>query len=451
MQITVNEPAKSVPVIAQADVCVVGGSCTGVFAAVRAARLGLDVVIVEAHNCFGGVATNAMVNIWHSLYNLDEKQQIIAGLTEETITRLQSRNAVDVKRPPNWLEHYILNTEELKIELDEMVTRHCIKPYLHTLFVAPYVNPESGALEGVIVENKDGRGVILAKRFIDASGDGDLAARLQLETYYAPHLQPGTTCAKISNLHEVENFAQLYEEHRSEYNLPETFIWSSRVPGQPNVHMLAASRVSLNMSNAQQLTEAEIEGRRQVRAMLDLIKRKYPDANTTLLQLSSRIGVRETRHVRCLYRIPGQELLSDMRYPDAIANGTYESDIHHTDKSGITFRYLWGLEQLARPGKPAIETRWRPPLDPEPTYYQIPYRSMVPLNSPYPNLIVAGRMLDADEMAHGAIRVMVNMNQVGEAAGVAAYLSLHHNQAYADVDAQTLRKTLAAGGSAVVG
>ncbi|HCG34774.1 MAG TPA: FAD-dependent oxidoreductase, partial [Clostridiales bacterium] len=79
------EPAKQIKVCADVDVCVIGGSCTGVFAAIRAARLGAKVAIVEKQNCFGGVATNGLVNIWHSLYDIGNKNQIIAGLTEEMI------------------------------------------------------------------------------------------------------------------------------------------------------------------------------------------------------------------------------------------------------------------------------------------------------------------------------------------------------------------------------
>lgn len=76
------------------DICVLGGSCTGVFAAVRAARLGARVAIVEKQNAFGGVATNAFVNIWHSLKDAEFKREIIAGLTAEVIDRLSARDAV---------------------------------------------------------------------------------------------------------------------------------------------------------------------------------------------------------------------------------------------------------------------------------------------------------------------------------------------------------------------
>lgn len=444
---TITEEAKTSPVIYEADLCVVGGSCTGVFAAVRAARLGLKVAIVEGHNCFGGVATNAMVNIWHSLHDIDGKEQIIAGLTEEVIDRLRRRDAV-IENPDRPSGAFMMNTEELKIELDEIITNHKIKPFLHTLFVAPYV--QDSELKGIIVENKDGRGAILAKVFVDATGDGDLAARLGLETYYANHLQPGTTCAKISNLDKVEKFSQLYRENREEYQLPETFIWNGRIPGKDDVFMLAATRVSLNMSSAEQLTAAEIEGRRQVRAIIDLVNKSQPEANVNLLQLPARIGVRETRHVRCRQTLIGEKIMSGQRFPDAIANGTYPSDLHHTDKSGITFRYLDGSQRISRPAQETEVSRWREPLTEEPKFYQISYQSMVPADNAYPNLIVAGRMIDADEMAHAAIRVMVNMNQTGEAAGVAAYLALNSNRSFSEVNPDTLRKTLEKGGSAII-
>ncbi|MDF2726352.1 MAG: dependent oxidoreductase, partial [Paenibacillus sp.] len=357
MEKWIEESAK-LPVIHEADLCVLGGSCTGVFAAVRAARLGLKAVIVEVHNCFGGVAANALVNIWHSLHSTDHSRQVISGLTEEILTRLAKRNAVVVKEG-SISSAFTLNTEELKIELDELVVESGVKPYLHTLFVAPYVR--NGELAGAVVENKDGRGVIKAKAFVDATGDADLAARLGLETYGSNQLQPGTTCVKLANLDQLSgkkiSFSDLYLKHREEYALPETFIWSCKVPGeQLSVSMLAGTRVRGDLSGADALTAGEIEGRRQVRAMVDMIRKYGEGAAPTIVGLPSRIGVRETRHVRCLHQITGDELLYGIHYEDAIANGTYPSDLHHQDREGITFRYLNGEQKLSRPGKETVKS-----------------------------------------------------------------------------------------------
>ena len=53
------------------DVVVIGGSCTGVFAAIRAAEAGCRVALVEMSGGFGGTATQGLVPIWHTLYSSD--------------------------------------------------------------------------------------------------------------------------------------------------------------------------------------------------------------------------------------------------------------------------------------------------------------------------------------------------------------------------------------------
>ena len=60
---TIREPERAIPVVHETDIAVIGGSCTGVFAAVRAARPGMRVAIVEQQNCFGGMATAGAVNV----------------------------------------------------------------------------------------------------------------------------------------------------------------------------------------------------------------------------------------------------------------------------------------------------------------------------------------------------------------------------------------------------
>src|SRR5580658_9668789 len=130
---TVHESARDVPVIHEADVCVLGGSCTGLFAAVRAARLGASVVLVEKQNCFGGMATLAMVNVWHSLLDIRYEHQIIRGLTAEVCARLEKRNAIQHFKK-NESFGFTFNSEELKIELDELAKESRIKVCLHTFF-----------------------------------------------------------------------------------------------------------------------------------------------------------------------------------------------------------------------------------------------------------------------------------------------------------------------------
>ena len=444
------EPSRTIPIIHEADLCVLGGSCTGLFAAVRAARLGARVVIVEKDNCFGGIATTALVNVWHSLWDTEGRRQIISGLTEEVLERLERRGALERGKVTDPSVGFTFNSEELKIDLDEVAREAGLKIYFHTMFVLPHLDSDD-RLDAVIVENKSGRGAIRAKHFIDATGDGDVAARLGCPTYFANHLQPATACARFSNWSSLggADYASLIREHGAAFDLPQGFAWGGRVPGS-EVYMMAATRVyGINPAEADDLTLGEIEGRRQVRAIQDIIRQHVPTSKLSLEALPARLGLRESRHVRSALQLKGEDILSGRRFDDAIAQGSYRVDIHHQDKPGITLRYLDGTEACHVPGKPTASGRWRAATPENPTFYQVPYRSMLPQGG-FENLIVAGRMIDMDPVAHAAVRVMVNMNQTGEAAGVAAALALRAGKGFPHVDPADLRRELAAGGSILV-
>jgi hypothetical protein len=449
--LTITEKAKDIPVIFDADVCVVGGSCTGVFAAVRAARLGAKVAVIEKQNAFGGVAASAFVNIWHSVMDIDFKDRIISGLTMETIERLAGRGAVifGSERENN---AFRLNTEELKIELDKYIEENHIKPFLCTFFCAPYI--QSGELRGVFVENKSGRGVITASVFIDASGDGDLCSRLGIGTYVHDYIQPPSATAKLYGLGKAvgSKAEKLIYEHRREYGLPEDWGWSAKIPEMPELSFSAETHVfGLNCADGDGITQAEIEGRRQVRAVCDLL-RKYSSAEISpaIAALPSGIGIRETRHISCLHRLTQREILYGVKFDDAIANGTYCVDLHLSDRPGILVRFLDGRETYSRFGYPTEKRRWRTDAGVYPKYYQIPYRSLLPDDRRFKNIVIAGRSIDADEGAFGAVRVMVNTNQMGEAAGTAAYLALDSGTSLQDIDTDKLRYLLKSGGSAVM-
>ncbi len=435
---------EDVKVVDEADLCVLGGSCTGVFAAVRAARLGAKVVIVEKQNHFGGVAP--IVCTWHSLADTEHMRPIIAGLTLETIERLRRRDAVRYTSdsPDRGSE---FRPGELKVVLDELVLEHRITPRLHTMFTAPLV--EEGRLTGVVIEDKSGRGIIRARAFVDATGDGDLCARLGLEQYRYEALLPPTTCAFLDRWPaEWIDIGAEVAHHGKQYGLAEGFAWGGVMPGT-DVFMLAGTRVTdVDCSNAADLTKAEIEGRRQVRAIIDMLRGTRPDCPVVLHDFPASIGIRDSRHIRCQAQLSGDDVLAGTRFNDAIANGSYRVDTHHQQRPGITFLYLDGRSLYARPGFPAETGRWREPTAANPTFYQVPLRSLIP--GRFDNLILAGRMLDADRIAFSAVRVMVNTNQMGEAAGVAAYLSLSSGKPMAQIDPRQVRSLLTQGGSIII-
>lgn len=446
---TIQEPARSIPVVHECDICVIGGSCTGLFAAVRAARLGARVAVIEKQNCFGGMATGALVLVWHRLADTEGRLPIIGGLTAEVLERLRKRDAVS---PATTLSTaFWLNTEELKIELDELAMEHSLMPFLHTFYCAPVMDDDR--ITAVVVENKSGRQAIRAAQFIDATGDGDLAFDLGLPGHELEQFQPPTTCAKLYGMHTLGDFdwTAAIRDHGEEFGLEPDWGWGDPIHGMPELQFRADCHVfGLDTTDAQQLSQAEIEGRRKIRAMMDVLRKYGPeDSAVHLADLASTLGIRETRRLCASYRLTGDDLLSGRRFEDAVANGSYPVDIHHADGAGITFRYLDGTERvIPERGKPGIEGRWRDPMPTNPTFYQVPFRSL--LQEHVPNLMLAGRMLDADKIAFSAVRVMVNTNQTGEAAGVAAWMALDQGIPVQQVDPVSLRQTLADGGSVIL-
>lgn len=117
-------------------------------------------------------------------------------------------------------------------------------------------------------------------------------------------------------------------------------------------------------------------------------------------------------------------LLLGETYPDTVMRGTYRIDIHHQTDNGITFKYLDGrCETFYGKGTGAVYGNWREEMGLSgdcAKFYSLPFSVLV--QERYANFIPVGRMLNADEGAFGALRVMVNLNQLGEAAGIAAAL-----------------------------
>ncbi|OPZ81407.1 MAG: FAD dependent oxidoreductase [bacterium ADurb.Bin429] len=361
------------------------------------------------------------------------------------LARLETRGAMQ----PFMRHGYQMNCAALILELDALAREHpTIRPFLHTKFVAPIMG-DDGRVTHAVIEDKTGRRAIAARVFIDASGDGDLVARMGLPTVTRTVLQPPTACVYLTGLDAVAaqnpEFRLQHEVFDPRYPeaLPPGFLWSSRVPGAPGLTMVAGTRVhGANCADADQLTHAEVESRRQIQAMLDLLHRRVPGGeNVQPVALPAYIGIRETRHAVCRYRLTETDVLEGARFPDAIANGTYQIDIHHGAGAGITFRFLNGIEQHHVPGQPVVTGRWRDERETDPTFYQVPYRCLVPADAR--NVLIAGRCIDTDQGAHGAVRVMVNTNQMGEAAGLAAALACETGVDAANVDTAALRRAMA--------
>ena len=448
------EPSREIPVINEVDIVVVGGGCTGVFAAIRAARLGAKVALIEASGAFGGAATNGFVCVWHTLYNTKFNKQIISGLTEEVIERMKRiPHGIRILLPSDDEKHifrkstyanYHLNTEEMKIELDTMLTEAGVIPYLHTMYTAPYVN--DGELCGVIVENRSGRGAILAKQFIDASADGFLGADMGMKVYRHETLQPATTAARVIGWDKLSNPREVLAKNQERIGCRPG--WDDQLADVTQVQNWFKSNVLEDCSIADKLTKAEIIGRIQIRRMLEILREEDPAAkDLALIALSSTIGIRETRQLSCSYQTTVDDICYGRKFDDAIAYCAYPVDIHHKDLM-TSYRFLDGTEEITEPGNIKRTVRWREETEDMPTYWQFPYRSMLPEN--IPNLLICGRAIDADKGALAAARVMISLNQTGEAAGVAAYEALTSNRSVQNIDFKAMRQKMKQGGSIVI-
>lgn len=445
----ITEPAKKIPIIYTADICVIGGSATGVFAAVRAARLGAKVVLIEKQNCFGGVATSGLVNIWHTYLDAKREKQIIAGLSQEITDRVELLNGGDGDAHGS----HTFNPNELKIELDCMVNESGIKFYLHTYYAG--IMCDGNKIKAIYVENKDGRGAICADFFIDATGDGDLARDLGINSYTHANIQPPSACFLMQGNVDGINVTTMIRRYGKEFGIEEDWGWSHSVPRCGSVSMRADTHVfGLMCNDADDLTKAEIEGRRKMRALVEMLN-KYGKRNEkyNILSTCSYIGIRETVHYETKYQANELSLMTGEKFDDVILNGTYGVDVHHADK-GITFKYFDGTYHTEFADGSSVSGNWRDEKNissdtPIPTYYQLPFKCLV--GEKYENFIAAGRMINADIGAFGALRVMVNLNQIGEAAGVGAYLCLNQNKTIQNINGVDVAKTLSKGGSANLG
>ena len=446
----ISIPAEEVKVAAEADVCVIGGSCTGVFAAVRAARLGARVVLVEKQNRLGGTATCGLVSMWHSLFDTAGTQRIIGGLTFEMLERLERHRGIGEFRKPSPEYGVRLNSELLTLELDALVEEQPgIRLFLQTSF-SRAVMRAPGEIDAIIAENNSGRFAIRARQFIDASGDGLLCREAGCAMHRPERFQPPTSCARFEGWETLGdfNFGNAVQRFRAKYpELPCGYWWGMKVPNS-SIYMLAGTRVlRYDPETPDAVTRAELESRRQLRAVLEMVRAEYPENRLSLQTLPSAIGIREGLHIDSAARLKGADMLAGTRFTDAIGNGTYPVDIHSDGDDGISFRRLDGEMVTYGGGLPPRRERWLPEGEILP-FYQFTLGSLIPVGMR--NLISAGRMLDADAEAFGAVRVMVNLNQCGEAAGVAAAQSLDSGSGIAAVDCGKVRELLAAGGSIVI-
>jgi hypothetical protein len=451
-----------VPLEERADVLVVGGGSAGIAAATAAARNGARTVLVERYGFLGGTSTAGLVGPFMTSYSADGKEPVVGGIFQEVVDRMAATGgAIDPGKTEGgekWAAYIKLghahvtpvHPEALKVAAMETVAEAGVKLMLHTAFV-DVVRPDPPAagdrLEGIVVLTKAGLRALPATVLIDCSADADVAVRagvpVQLGRESDGRMMPATMFFRIGSVDDdrVEAFARehetlhpgerLYEcivqeaRGRGQFPVPREYLNIYREP-EPGVWRANITRLhDIDGTNPEDLTRAEVEGRRQVMKVFAFMRERCPGLEgARLLEVAAQIGIRETRRIHGLYTLTGEDVLRGTRFDDAIARCAYPIDIH--DPTGTRGK-LVGLESAG--------------------WYEIPYRCLVPVR--VDNLLVAGRCLSATHEGAASARVIPPVYAMGQAAGTAAAICARERLRPRDLDGRRLRETLRGQGALV--
>lgn len=408
------------------DVAVIGGGFSGVAAALAAARQGSKVVLIEKSNCLGGAAVNCLVNpfMQYSTEIDGKKTDLAAGIFKTICEKLKERNAYS---------NYSFLEEELKMILNDMVEKAGVKLIYHAYIFK--VDKAGEHINSVSFATKSGEMTVKADCFIDATGDATVAylagcpTRLGRET---DHLcQPMTLCFRLGNVDTEKFFKskktldEKYKEALKSGKLmnPREDILVFKTPIENVLHFNTTRVVKKNPTSPEEVTEAEILGRKQVFEIYNFMK-EYADGleNSFLMSTAQEIGVRESRMIDGDYILTEDDCKGCRKFDDAVVACNYDIDIHNPEGSGTSHYYFKKGE-----------------------YYTIPYRSLIPKKAD--NLLVAGRCISSDHSAQASYRIMPTVCCIGEAAGCAAGLAVTANTNVRNVDFKMIQKVLKENGA----
>jgi hypothetical protein len=409
------------------DVVVAGGGSAGVAAAAAAARSGARTLLVEAAGFLGGASTLRNVLTYCGLYTLGPKPRpAVGGIAQEVLTGLRALGALT--GPKRFRGVFVVfDPEAVKRVLDDLALQAGVDVLLHALLID--AERDGDTIRSVGIQDRSGSRVIEARAFVDASGDGDLAYFAGASTRYGNHgvINMGTLGTRFGGIpREVPVSAARWSEairaakRRGAPHLSKETGLVVRLPISGDVVAYLVGE-EYDARDAASIGAAEMRGRRQAWAYLEVIRGIPGHANAYLVSTGPEIGTRESRHIDALYQVTAEDLRSGARFPDCIALGAWASEFHDSATLDSSFE------------KPASET------------YDIPLRAL--LSRDVSNLFAAGRTADGDRIAGASLRVMGTAFATGQAAGVAAA----HCAATGGVAAEEVRKALAAQGALLDG
>lgn len=430
----------STPVEDAGDVLVVGSGSAGFAAAIAAARAGARVTLIESAAYLGGnLASGLPVIGCH-----DGERQVVAGIFDELIQNLFQIDGAEGDPLETTVQN--VDPEKMKITVARMLIKAGVSIKLHSFLVG--VVKEKNQITHAIVECKGQRYALEAKYYVDASGDGDLAA-IAGAPFEIGRKEDGRTqaCTLMfavggidieafltwSQGNEEQAFKKLeakYIEISTKLNFQNprrnslSDLWG--VKSRTGERTFNATRVlDLIPNTTEALTIAELDAREQLWEFVEKFLRPHiPGFEKCFIAWSAaKIGVRETRRILGEYILHEDDILSFRKFEDTICYGSYPIDVHLPSKSAEK-----------------KETTFTPEHFYGGRHWSIPYRSLVPLT--LDNILVAGRCISATHLALSAVRCMANTIGMGQAAGIAAAICSRQEIACRDLSYSSLRPKL---------
>jgi len=441
-----------IPVVDHADVVVVGGGPAGVGAALASARSGSSVVVVEKTGICGGVAT---MGLPIQGFDYADGRPLVRGIAWELYQALvASGDALSPLIPCSLHNPYaVIDPDACSLQILAMLDEAGVRVWNHTHFVDTVIDND-GKIKHIVVAGKEGLAAISGRFFIDATGDGDVAAASGIpftvgrETDSIP--QSATVDFTLCNV-DFKRFARaVSEDDGSLYDTHPLLDRSAIAHGKPYImvglrnlieraqretgvllpcrfasYITAVSPgcVTINMTHVPLamghtmagLSKAEQQGRRQVRPILDFLRNYAPGFDgARISRIASHVGIRESRHIKGMYTLTEQDVVNGVVPSDTIALGGYPIDIHSPVQGDVHLQRV-------------------PP-------YGIPLRCLQ--ISEIANLLVTGRALSAEHVALASCRLISQCMAFGEAAGVGAHLALVTNRPANIIDSDMVRKVL---------
>lgn len=417
--------SRDVPVLVHTEVLVVGSGPAGISAAVASARTGAKTLIVERYGCLGGALTVSNVSSYS--FSVNKFPETLSGIPKEIDERCRAYGAY---APDYRGSGIFVEAEAYKCMLDEWMAEEGINILLHTTVIGAVV--EEGVIRGVFCHSKSGIGVILADSVVDASGDGDVAAYagVPFEKRDREKLQPVSVVFGISDV-DIKKFNSHFEKcsnvfsdvftkaaEAGEWNSPKRGgAWKILTPSGDIKSLNLTLVREIDATDVFDLTRAEIEGRRQINHIIYLF-RKYGKhiglGECSLRAIAPQLGLRETRRIVGEYQITGSDVREMRVFEDGIGRLVCTIDLYGD-----------------------LKTSYRPKQS---ETFSVPYRALVPKG--VDGLLVAGRCISCDEVSFGAVRLMVGCALTGQAAGVAAALSVRQGVKPRELDVNDVRAAL---------